>query len=38
MLRSVINHVPVSVLVIGTIVITICLVLLGVWLIRRLVP
>ncbi len=38
MLRSVINHVPVGVLVTGTIVVTICLVLLGVWLIRRLVP
>ena len=38
MLRSVINHVPVSVLVVGTIVVTVCLVLLGVWLIRRLVP
>ncbi len=38
MLRSVINHVPVSVLVLGTIVLTVCLVLLGVWLIRRLVP
>ena len=38
MLRSVINHVPVSVLVVGTIVLTVCLVLLGVWLIRRLVP
>ena len=38
MLRSVINHVPVSVLVVGTIAVTVCLVLLGVWLIRRLVP
>ncbi len=38
MLRSVINHVPVSVLVVGTILITVGLVLLGVWLIRRLVP
>ena len=38
MLRSVINHVPVSALVAGTIVVTVCLVLLGVWLIRRLVP
>ena len=38
MLRSIINSVPVSVLVAGTIVITVCLVLLGVWLIRRLVP
>ena len=38
MLRSVINHVPVGVLVAGTIVVTVGLVLLGVWLIRRLVP
>jgi hypothetical protein len=37
-LRSIINHVPVAVLVAGTIVATVCLVLLGVWLIRRLVP
>jgi len=37
-LRSVINHVPVGVLVTGTIVVTVGLVLLGVWLIRRLVP
>jgi Protein of unknown function (DUF4239) len=37
-LRAVINNVPVSVLVAGTIVLTVGLVLLGVWLIRRLVP
>jgi Protein of unknown function (DUF4239) len=37
-LRTVINHSSVAELVVGTIAVTVCLVLFGIWLIRRLVP
>ena len=38
MLRTVINHATVAELVVGTIAGTVCVVLIGIWLIRRLVP
>ena len=38
MFRTVINHASVAELVVGTVVVTLCLVLIGIWLIRRFVP
>lgn len=38
MFRTVINHASVAELVVGTVAVTLCLVLIGIWLIRRLVP